>query len=310
MPAMRSRRQAPPPPPPRRRRDVSGMPRLAAIKLEGQWEGPPKITRRGVSIFAAGVVLFAGAAVAGAAWLGGSLFDAREAFAQQSDVTVARLGMTPRDLHVQEVLDDGAVRAMGGARADEVRAVIMPEGRQSLLSADPGEVRARIESLDWVDQATVIRHWPASLTVRVSRRDAFARWQEDGAVSVIDSAGERLLAERAADHPELPLVVGRGAAHAAAPLLVALEGLPGTRQRLAALVRVGERRWNLEMKSGLTVALPEAGAVQALNEVERLQRAHRVLDRPIERLDLRTPGRLAVRTEPALLGAPAGLEGA
>jgi cell division protein FtsQ len=293
MSSMRARRRAPPPPPPRRRPDISGMPRLAAIKLEGDWRGPPKLTRQNISVFAAGCILFAGAAIAGAAWLGGSLFDARTAFAQQTDSAFTRLGVAASDVRIEGV---------NGARAAEVRAVVMPEGRSSLLSADPDDVRARVEGLDWVENATVQRVWPATVIVHVTRRAAFARWQENRTVTVIDAAGERLLAERAVDHPELPLVVGAGASHAAAPLLVALEQAPQTQARLAALVRVGERRWNLQMKSGLTVALPETGAVAALQQLEGLQRAHRLLDRPIGTLDLRVPGRLAVRTEPQLLG--------
>ena len=41
------------------------------------------------------------------------------------------------------------------------------------------------------------------------------------------------------------------------PLLIALESLPELRSRLEALVRVGDRRWNVELASGATVALPE-----------------------------------------------------
>ena len=130
------------------------------------------------------------------------------------------------------------------ARMQEIRAVIVPEGRHSILSLDPDDVKARVESLDWVASARVRRLWPSTLQVEVARRQAYARWQEDGEVAVIDFNGERLLAERAADHPELHLVVGEGAGPAAEPLLVALEALPQVRSHLKALVRA--RRSSLE----------------------------------------------------------------
>ena len=302
MAQMRARRRPPQRPEPPRRRDVSGMPRLAAIKLESDWGGPPRITMRGVGIFLAGALLVAGSAVAGAAWLGGSLFDAREAFAVQADRSAAGIGFAAAHIEIGGV---------SGAREAEVRSLIMPANRASLLAADPTEIKARVESLDWVSHARIERRWPNTLRITVSRRAAFARWQENGVVSVIDAAGERLLAERAVDHPELPLVVGKGAAHAAEPLLRALENLPEVRTRTVALVRVGERRWNLETRDGVTAALPEAGAAYALNELENLQRRHRLLDRPIEAVDLRVPGRLAVRTHAPLLGGPASFaEGA
>lgn len=281
-------RRPPPPPPPR------NIPRLAAIKLSGGL-GPSDVQVDGRSLRLAltGLVLFAGAAIAGAAWLGASLFDARETFAGAADSVAANAGFEVAEIEI---------RGVAGARAQEVRAVILPEGRRSVLSVDPDEVKARVESLDWVQSANVRRLWPSTLVVQVERRRAYARWREDGEVAVIDLNGERLLAERAADHPELPLVVGRGAGPAAEPLLAALENLPEVRSRLRALVRVGDRRWNLELVNGATIALPEAGAPQALAQLETLHRRHALLDRPLAALDMRAPGRIAVRVSPELEG--------
>lgn len=295
MPPMRGRRSRHVPPPPPRRRFEGGAPKLATIKLDSAWRAPPKVTRQGATMFAAATVLVAGAAVAGAAWLGGSLFDAREAMSQRTDSVLATIGF---DAHV-------VVEGATPGRSAEVLAIAMPEGRESLLAADPRDVQARVESLDWVSNATVRRRWPNELLIEVERRAAFARWQENGQTTVIDTAGERLLAERAADHPELPLVVGAGAGHAAEPLLTALDDLPELRERLVALVRVGERRWNVELRSGATIELPESAPVLALARLEALQTRYDLLDRPVEKFDLRTPGRLSVKQEGApLLGGP------
>ncbi|MEZ6022474.1 MAG: cell division protein FtsQ/DivIB [Hyphomonadaceae bacterium] len=228
------------------------------------------------------------------------MFDAREAFARTADSTAAGVGFAVRDIDVAGV---------SGARADEVRAIVVPDGRQSVLALDPGDVKARVESLDWVASARVRRLWPSRMLIEVERRQAYARWQEDGEISVIDYNGERLLAERAADHPELPLVVGAGAGPAAEQLLIALENLPELRHRLKALVRVSERRWNVELLSGATIALPEEGAAEALAQLERLQGRYALLDRPVDEFDMRAPGRLAVRVSPTLASAQRSLLG-
>jgi cell division protein FtsQ len=277
------------------------MPRLARIKLSGGVGGEHvQVSGRSLALALTGAVLFAGAAIAGAAFLGSSLFDAREAFARTADSAAANVGFEIADIEIAGV---------SGARAEEVRALVVPEGRNSILSLDPAAVKARIESLDWVSAARVRRLWPSKLVVEVQRRQAYARWQEDGEISVIDANGERLLAERAADHPELPLVVGAGAGPSAEPLLIALEDLPELRARLRAFVRVGDRRWNVKLNSGTTIALPEQGAPQALARLEALQIQHALLDRPMASLDMRAPGRLAVRIHPELEGAPRALLG-
>lgn len=294
--ARRRRRSADyfdPPEPPKR---AKGTPRLATIQLDrgGAGAEAPQLTRRGIAIVATLSVLVIGAAIAGATFIGGSLFDVREAAAITADRAAEGVGF--RVAHVD-------IEGVSGLRANEVRALIMPENRRSLLAVEPADLQTRIESLDWVARAHVRRLWPSTLHIEIERRAALARWQEDGIVSVIDAAGERLFAERVADNLDLPLVVGAGAGPAAAPLLTALEQLPQTRSRVRALVRVGDRRWNLRLRSGATVALPQDEPIHALQTLESLQMRHVLLDRPVHRIDMRLPGRVAVRVNPTLAGA-------
>lgn len=277
------------------------IPRLAQIKLAGEVLRGERVQVTGRSLMMAmgGALLFLGVSVAGASFLGSSLFDVREAAARAADGAAADIGFA---------LDDIAVRAMPDApelsptRVEEVRALLADTDRHSLLAADPADVRARVESLDWVASARVRRLWPERILVEVERRQEVALWREDGETSVIDINGERLLSARAADNADLPLVVGRGAGPAAHDVLAALDGLPDVRERMRALVRVNDRRWNMELKSGAVVALPEFDPAAALTQLSRLQEQYALLDRPLSRIDMRVPGRLAVRVEPALAG--------
>lgn len=286
--APRRGRRGPPPP------AHESMPRLARIKLSGGLAPEEvQVTGKSLAIALTGMLIFGGAAIAGAAWMGSSLFDVREAAARTVDVAAADAGFG---------IDDVKILGVSGARADEVRTQIIPEGRQSILSLDPADVKTRVEALDWVASASVRRLWPSTLEVRVERRQAYARWQQGDEIAVIDSNGGRLLAERAADHPELPLVVGANAGPNAEPLLLALEELPLVRARLSSLVRVRDRRWNLELENGMTIALPEAEPAIALSRLEGLQAEHRLLDRPIASIDMRAPGRMSVRVRQELAG--------
>lgn len=276
------------------------MPRLAQIKLSGGLGGDDvNVSAKSLVLALTGVVIFIGAGIAGAAWLGSSLFDAGEAMARSADSAAASIGFEIGEVEIAQLPDTPEIT---DARKAEVRALVAPEGRRSILSLDPEDVRARIESLDWVATARVRRLWPSTVLIEVARRQEYALWEEDNQLTVIDVNGERLLAERAADHPDLPHVVGPGAGPAAEPLLIALEGLPEVRARLRELVRVGDRRWNVELTGGTTIALPEEGAPEALARLESLQAEYALLDRPLAQLDMRAPGRLAVRVHPALEG--------
>ncbi|MBL8546868.1 MAG: cell division protein FtsQ/DivIB [Hyphomonadaceae bacterium] len=303
-----------PPPRGKRRRSqpvpsYESMPRLARIKLSGGLSSDDvQVSGKSLAMALTGGVLFLGIAVAGAAWLGSSLFDAREAFARSADATVANVGF---QIHAIDVAQLPGSPAISEAREQEVRSLIVPEGRHSILALDPEEVKARVESLDWVAAARVRRLWPSSLLVEVERRQEYAVWEDENRQqAVIDANGERLLTERVSDHRNLLRVVGRGAGPAAPPILAALEGMPDIRERTAQLVRIGDRRWDIKLTSGAVIALPEEGAIEALQNVQRLHQQYALLDRPVERFDMRAPGRLAVRVHPALEGGPLLVGGA
>lgn len=296
-PAPRKRRYAPPPKPAKN----PSIPRLARIKLARLTPEEGEVSAKNLGLALASAVLIVGAGIAGAAWLGASLFDAREAFERSADGAAASVGFEIGEIDITAMPDGPTIT---DARAAEVRAQIVPQGRVSILALDPKEVKARVESLDWVASARVRRLWPSTLKIEVQRREEYALWEEEGQVSVVDVSGQRLSEESAVDHTHLPRLIGHGAGPAAEPLLLALEGLPQVRERLVQLVRVGNRRWNAKLRSGAVVALPENGAAEALARLEALQTAYALLDRPLSQLDLRTPGRLSVRIHPELAGGP------
>jgi cell division protein FtsQ len=112
---------------------------------------------------------------------------------------------------------------------------------------------------------------------------------------LIDHDGHAVTNEDVAHFRDLPLVVGSGAAAAATPLIVALMDHPDLMARLVAAVRVGGRRWNLQLRGGMNVMLPEGHEAAALDRLATLQQDHALLDRPLEVVDMRLPDRLVLR---------------
>jgi cell division protein FtsQ len=168
-------------------------------------------------------------------------------------------------------------------------------GRTSLLFLDATAARARLKTNPWIAEATVLKLYPGRLRVAVTEREAFALWQKDGKVSVISSDGtvlEPYVARRFAD---LPLVVGAGAETGAKDFLAVVDKFPTIRGQVGAAVLVAERRWNLKLKNGMNVQLPEADAEDALRMLVQLDRDKKLLTRDIAAIDLRLPDRVSVR---------------
>jgi cell division protein FtsQ len=157
------------------------------------------------------------------------------------------------------------------------------------------EMRARIETIPWVEHATVERRLPGTLVVNLQERRPFAVWQNQGKFVLIDRTGQVVTNQDVAQFPHLPLIVGLGAPTSAAGLLDALRERPALAEKVLASVRVGDRRWNLRMTNGTDVMLPEGHEVAALDRLMQLQQQHDVLDRPLAAIDMRLPDRLVFR---------------
>ena len=68
---------------------------------------------------------------------------------------------------------------------------------------------------------------------------------------------------------------------------------------LRASIFVAERRWNLRLKNGIDVRLPETNVEQALDRLVALDREKKLLSRDIVAVDLRLTDRVTVRLSDA-----------
>jgi len=179
-----------------------------------------------------------------------------------------------------------------------LRAAIGVSKGDAILGFSVADARARIETLTWVEHATVERRLPSTIVVKLDERRPFAVWQYQGKFALIDRDGQLVADQDVSLFRHLPLVVGAGAPGAATALLDALTARPALQSRVIAAVRVGERRWNLRLNTGVDILLPEGHEAVALDRLQQLQLDHALLDRPLQIVDLRLPDRLVVRPKP------------
>src|ERR1700676_4727419 len=178
---------------------------------------------------------------------------------------------------------------------DEVLAIGGVNGRSSLLFLDPATVRDKLKANPWISDATILKFYPGQLQIDIVERSAFALWQQDGRLSVISEAGAVLEPFVARRFVSLPLVVGKGADSKARDFLALLDRYPQVRSVTKAAVYVGERRWNLRLKDGLDIRLPENDVGNALAVLSKLDKDDRLFSRDITAVDMRLPDRLTVQ---------------
>lgn len=178
---------------------------------------------------------------------------------------------------------------------DEVLAIGGVTGRSSLLFLDATAVRDRLRANPWIADATVLKLYPGHLEIDIVERTAFALWQKDGKLAVIADDGAVLEPYLSRRFLTLPLVVGKGADTHARDFLALLARYPQVHSVTKAAVFVGQRRWNLRLKDGLDVRLPEHDVGNALAELSKLDKEDQLFSRDIVAIDMRLPDRLVVQ---------------
>jgi cell division protein FtsQ len=208
-----------------------------------------------------------------------ALSDTRNALANSAGFRITTVGINGRKQLTQ----------------DEVLAIGGVNGRSSLLFLDAEAVRGKLKANPWIGEATVLKLYPGRLQIDIVERSAFALWQQDGRLSVIADDGAVLEPYVTRRFTTLPLVVGKGADIRARDFLALLDRYPQVRSVTKAAIFVGERRWNLRLKDGLDIRLPENEVGNALAALSKLDQEDKLFSRDIVAVDMRLPDRLTVQ---------------
>lgn len=161
----------------------------------------------------------------------------------------------------------------------------------TLFALDVHDIRQRLVNLPWVRAAIVQRRFPDTLYVNLTERKPIALWQNASKISVIDDQGKEIEGVSAAKFQKLLSVSGEAAPQHAPEIIRQLRDVPTVRARLHGAVLNGGRHWDLLVRNGPRVKLPEEGVDEALKYLENLmEKGH--LDNPkIKSIDVRLQDR-------------------
>ena len=164
------------------------------------------------------------------------------------------------------------------------------------------EMRKSIENIPSVESAVVAVSAAGLLSVKVLEIPAGFVWRNEDGLKLVSHNGKilRNIMYRV-DFGNLPLIAGKGAVAVLAEAQSILVHANPILHRLRGLVRVGQRRWNLILLDGQTIALPENGPELALSQAIVLGLAQNLFKRDISVIDFRNPRRPTLRIRPIAL---------
>ena len=192
-----------------------------------------------------------------------------------------------------------SVAVQGTRRMDPgpIYRIALDQRTTALPLVDVAAIRERLLDYGWVKDARVSRRYPDTLVVDIVERAPAALWQDGQRLSLIDAEGHVLDKVAVTSMPDLPLLVGSGANRHARALDTLLGKAPTIKAQLVSASWVGQRRWDLAVQTGETIALPEGdvAAATALAKFAEKDKSAGLLGRGIVWFDLRKPGQMTAR---------------
>ena len=188
------------------------------------------------------------------------------------------------------------VTLLGRKHADAaaIKAALGITQGSPILALSLAEMQTRLLEIPEVKTVSITRVLPNELSITIAERMPAAWWQEDGKQTLIDSDGKVLDRTKYKDKLTLPVVVGADAAAHVGELLAILETAPSLKPDVIAAVRVGNRRWNVQLAHEVVVLLPEEKPLDAWKRFAGLVEKEALLSKAIRSVDMRVEDRVFI----------------
>jgi cell division protein FtsQ len=209
-----------------------------------------------------------------------------------------KIGNTVVDASVAQgwKLDRVLVNGQKRITKDQLTEALNVAPGMPILFYDIDDAAARVAQIGWVASARIERRLPDTLVVNIVERQPVALWrQSDGRIQVIDGEGVVVSPFITPEFKSLLLVEGNNAPAHLEPLLGALTAEPSVAKQVDQARWVGDRRWDIVLKNGIVIKLPENDLQPALERVAKAQRRDDIFSKAIDHVDLRDPLRVIVK---------------
>lgn len=140
---------------------------------------------------------------------------------------------------------------------EKLKQSVEPKIGDPLFIHDINTIKEKILEIDWIEDCTVYRQLPDQFFINIKERHPVALWHFQEKFFLIDAQGIPISIQNPSDYVLLPLFNGENAPKAATSFLKKLEQFSSLKKEIENYVRIRSRRWDIILKSGVIIRLPE-----------------------------------------------------
>lgn len=165
---------------------------------------------------------------------------------------------------------------------------------EPMLTISLADLHARLSTIGWIEDIAVEREMPSTIRLLLTERVPIALLQTIDGHRVIDASGTTITGADPSAFAHLTVVAGKKAASRAAPILNILRTEPELYAEVWAVSYQSERRWDVHLRSGIRVRLPESDPRTAWSRLAIIDHSKRITDRDLAVIDMRVPDQMIV----------------
>jgi len=165
---------------------------------------------------------------------------------------------------------------------------------QPMLTISLPDLHDRLATIGWVREIAIEKRMPSTIRLLLTERVPMALLQTESGHRVIDENGDIIAGADPSAFGHLTVVAGLEAASNAAPLLNILRTEPELFAEVWAVTFQSERRWDVHLRNGIRVRLPETDPRTAWSKLAMIDHSKRIIDRDLAVIDLRVPDQMIV----------------
>ena len=191
--------------------------------------------------------------------------------------TTTKLGFSLRDVIIvgQQNVDEASILKVLNANKGS-----------PIFALKLDKIRNNLKKNRWIKEVHIGRRLPNTIYIKLFEREPIAVWQINNQLFLIDKEGYKI-SKNIQSFPHLLHVVGEGGNIYASKLVNELQRYPALMNKTLAAVRCGDRRWDLNLKGGINIKLPEKNFEGALKYINALNKANKLFNQNYKVLDLR-----------------------
>lgn len=170
-------------------------------------------------------------------------------------------------------------------------------GQVPLMALSTQEIKNSLDSLPWIKFSSVKKVLPDSLYLTIEPRQPFVVVETENKAVVYDSLGNALPIHPSDVSSDLLRLAGDGAFEASVEFLNIVADSSDLFSEIELAKRVSNRRWDIYLKNGLLVKMPENHSTYAWQEITRLARQSDLFTYDVKVIDLRIDDRVTIQSK-------------